>query len=136
MLTFTPLTDDDLFLLEKATALVDARSDGQTHTVAAAAARTTDGVVVTGLNLFHFTGGPCAELVAIANAAASTAAPLSSIVAVGDRGRGVLAPCGRCRQVLLDLHPTARVLIPGSDGPTATTVPELLPASYRWQDQE
>jgi cytidine deaminase len=132
MLSPSALTDADLLLLEEATTLVGARSDGETHIVAAAA-RTTDGVVVTGLNLFHFNGGPCAELVAIANAAAHTAAPPSSIVAVGDRGRGVLAPCGRCRQVLLDLHPTARVQVPGPAGPTAATVPELLPRSYRWQ---
>ncbi len=129
------LSDDDLGLLQKATALIEARSDGETHTVAATA-RTTDGLVVTGVNLFHFNGGPCAELVVIANAAERTDAGLSTIVAVGDRGRGVLAPCGRCRQVLLDLHPTARVIVPGPDGPTTAAVPELLPGSYRWQDQE
>jgi hypothetical protein len=76
--------------VDEATALVRARSDGEIHTVAAAA-RTTDGVLVTGMNLFHFTGGPCAELVVLATAAGLTSAGIETIVAVGDRGRGVLA---------------------------------------------
>ncbi len=67
------------------------RSDGQTPTVAAAA-ETADGTVVMGLNVLHFNGGPCAELVAIANAVAATDARLRHIVAVGDGDRGVLPP--------------------------------------------
>jgi cytidine deaminase len=46
-------------LIAAATELIEERGDGGVHTVAAAA-RTSTGLVVTGLNLSHFTGGPCA----------------------------------------------------------------------------
>src|SRR4051794_4902600 len=129
------LPDDLRRLVDSATALVRDRAADPAHTVAAAVL-TTDGSVATGLNLYHFTGGPCAELVALANAAAVTSAPVRAVVAVGDRGRGVLAPCGRCRQVLADLFPDASALVPGPDGPRAVPVAELLPASYAWAAQD
>ena len=88
-------------LVRLATELIALRGDGQAHSVAAVV-QAADDTVAAGLNLFHFTGGPCAELTALANLAAQTSSPARLIVAVGDRGRGVLTPCGRCRQVLLD----------------------------------
>ncbi|MFT7764295.1 cytidine deaminase [Clavibacter tessellarius] len=99
------------------------------HTVAAAA---LDGAgrIHTGANVLHFTGGPCAELVALGAAAAAGAGALVAMAAVGDGGRGVLAPCGRCRQVMLDLHPGILVVMPGTAGPTPVPVAELLPGAY------
>ncbi|SKC49984.1 ASCH domain-containing protein [Krasilnikoviella flava] len=99
------------------------------HTVAAAV-MDVDGRVHTGVNVHHFTGGPCAELVALGVAAAAGGIPVAGIVAVGDGGRGVLAPCGRCRQVLIDQHPDAHVVVP--DGADLVAVParELLPYAY------
>lgn len=123
-------------LVDRAEELVVKRSDGETHTVAAAA-EAADGTVVTGLNVFHLNGRPCAELVAIANAAAATDAPLCRVVAVGDGGRGVLPPCGRCRQVLLDLQPTVDVILPGDNGGIRLVpVTELLPLAYSWRDHQ
>lgn len=116
--------DDEL--VQVATRVVDAASDGGTHTVAAAA-RDASGRIHTAMNLFHFTGGPCAEPAVIAAAAAQTRSPLVAIVAVGDSGRGVLPPCGRCRQVLLDTCPDIDVMLPG--GRTARPA-ELLPDAY------
>jgi cytidine deaminase len=52
----------DLEIVETAAALVSTRTDGCYHTTAAAA-RARDGSVLSGINVFHFTGGPCAELV-------------------------------------------------------------------------
>jgi cytidine deaminase len=124
---------DDIAARVLAAAEDTARSlpSGDLHTVAAAVADTS-GRIWTGVNVLHFTGGPCAELVALGSAAAAGAGPLTTIVAVGDRDRGVLAPCGRCRQVLLDLHPDIAVLVPaGAVGPTAVPVADLLPHGYR-----
>ncbi|QIG42691.1 cytidine deaminase [Nocardioides anomalus] len=122
-------------LVAAATALVEAAADGAVHTVAAAGL-TVGGRVVTGLNLSHFTGGPCSELVVLANAAAAGDGRLVLVVAVGNRGRGVIAPCGRCRQVLLDLQPDVAVLVPDAGGATrAVPVRELLPEAYEWQVQ-
>ena len=95
-------------------------------------ARDTHGQVFEGVNLYHFTGGPCAEPVALAVAAASRAAPLELIVAVGNRDRGVLAPCGRCRQILFDCHPTIEVLVPDHQRVRRVAIRELLPYTYDW----
>lgn len=103
------------------------------HTVAAAAMDTV-GRIYTGVNVFHFTGGPCAELVVLGQAAAAGAGPLATMVAVGDRGRGVIAPCGRCRQVLLDQHPDCLVIVPGEGEPDLVPVRKLLPHTYNFPD--
>jgi cytidine deaminase len=102
----------------------------------AAAARARDGRIITAVNAYHFTGGPCAELVLIGAAAAQGAYELETIVAVGDRGRGVVPPCGRCRQVLLDYFPDLEVIV-GEDARTRTVrITDLLPESYVWADHQ
>jgi cytidine deaminase len=120
----------DADLVRIATEIVEAADRGDRHTVAAAA-RDADGRVHRAMNLHHFTGGPCAELAAMGAAAAASRAPLVTMVAVGDRGRGVLSPCGRCRQVMLDVIPDIVVLLPG--GATATAR-DLLPHAYLADD--
>ncbi|MDN6528710.1 MAG: ASCH domain-containing protein [Brevibacterium sp.] len=105
----------------------------ENHSVAAAA-MDTHGRIHTGVNVHHFTGGPCAELVAIGNAAAAEAGPLVTIAAAGDNGRGLLSPCGRCRQVILDLHPDALVAVPGTARAVSAElapISALLPRLYR-----
>lgn len=98
------------------------------HTVAAAAMDTA-GRIYTGVNVFHFTGGPCAELAVLGQAAA--AEPLVTMVAVCNRDRGVIPPCGRCRQVLLDHHPDCSVIISVDGALTTMPVRTLLPHTYR-----
>jgi cytidine deaminase len=126
-----PPTDEDLELVESARQIVDANGDGAAHTVGAAV-RDVRGRIYGGINVSHFTGGPCAELVALGHARAAGARALTAIVAVGDGGRGVLAPCGRDRQVLLDYHPGIRVLIPTADGIRSIAAADLLPHAYIW----
>ena len=46
--------------------------------------RGVNGKMYGGINLYHFTGGPCAELVALGHARACGARELSTIVAVGN----------------------------------------------------
>jgi cytidine deaminase len=120
-------------VLDAASALADRLDGDPVHTVAAAA-MDTFGRIYTGVNVAHFTGGPCAELVVLGAAAAAGAGPLTTMVAVGDGGRGVLAPCGRCRQLLLDLHPDCFVIVPSSDGPIDRPIRDLLPFSYHFPD--
>ncbi len=96
------------------------------HTVAAAA-RAADGRVFVGMNVFHFTGGPCAELVVLGVAAAHGVHWIDTVVAVS--AEGVVPPCGRCRQVLLDLSPDARVIV-GRDQPNTVPVADLVPMAY------
>src|SRR4051794_22781452 len=96
MHSLQPLTDDDHELIELSRRTVDANTDGPdgVHTMGAAV-RGIDGRMYAGINLYHFTGGPCAELVALGHARASGARELTTIVAVGNESRGVGAPCGR-----------------------------------------
>lgn len=125
----------DVELIQAASQLIAAREGDENHTVAAAA-RDVDGGVHRALNLYHFTGGPCAELAVMAAAATATTAALCVIVAVGDRGRGVVPPCGRCRQVLLDYHPGVEVVVPDGAGLAQVPVQELLPWTYSWREHQ
>jgi cytidine deaminase len=73
-------------------------------------------------------------LVAIGAAAGAGAEPLITIVAVSDGERGVIAPCGRCRQVLLDLHPDVYAIVPEDGELRSRPIRDLLPNSYHRQD--
>ena len=106
------------------------RTDGENHTVAAAI-RTADGRIFTGMNMYHFTGGPCAEIVTLGTVISATDSAPVAIVAVGDEGRGVLSPCGRCRQILMDYAPDIAIIVSTEEGPRAVSIPDLLPYAYR-----
>jgi len=121
-------------LVSAARAVVDEHGDGDVHTVAAAVLDEF-GRIHVGLNLYHFTGGPCAELVALATARAAGARNPRVIVTVGDRGRGVLTPCGRDRQVMVDHHPGIDVVVPTPGGTATVSCTDLLPHTYRWPAQ-
>ena len=101
-----------------------------------AAVRGVDGKMYGGINLYHFTGGPCAELVALGHARASGARELSTIVAVGNWGRGPVGPCGRDRQVLFDYYPTIRVILPTGEGLRSVRIRDLMPLGAVWTVQE
>lgn len=126
-------TPEDLELIEFARAIVDANTDGEygVHTMGAAV-RDANGKMYGGINLYHFTGGPCAELVALGHARASGARELATIVAVGNCGRGPVAPCGRDRQVLFDYHREIRVIVPTPDGVRSVKISDLMPLGVVW----
>ena len=121
----------DLALVQRAVDLVRQRGNGSANTVAAAA-RATDGRVVAGMNVYHFTGGPCAELVVLGMAASEGLERLEIIVAVADGERGILAPCGRCRQILFDYQPGIRVIVTSGGAARAVGITDLLPNANRW----
>ena len=129
------LTSDGLALVKLAARTIeeatDASADGDGIHTMGAAVRTEDGLTFVGVNLFHFAGGPCAELVALGAARAAGARQVADIVAVGNGGRGVCAPCGRCRQVFVDYYPDLRVIVPTGGGPRSVLASELLPGAYR-----
>nr|AVZ47059.1 dCas9-EGFP-2A-bla [Cloning vector pLenti-EF1a-dCas9-EGFP-2A-bla] len=128
-----PLSQEESTLIERATATINSIPISEDYSVASAAL-SSDGRIFTGVNVYHFTGGPCAELVVLGTAAAAAAGNLTCIVAIGNENRGILSPCGRCRQVLLDLHPGIKAIVKDSDGqPTAVGIRELLPSGYVWE---
>jgi cytidine deaminase len=122
-------------LIQAAANVALTRCRGRNHTVASAA-RARDGRIISAVNAYHFTGGPCAEMVVIGAAAAEGAYELDRIVAVGDRGRGVVPPCGRCRQVLLDYFPAITVIVGAGERLRAVPVTDLVPESYVWSDHQ
>lgn len=125
------LTPEEINLIEIARATINAIPKSDTHSVASAAL-SANGQVFTGVNVFHFTGGPCAELVVLGVAAGAGTPRLSHIVAVGeDGGDGVIiSPCGRCRQVLHDLHPGIRAIVRRGGEVKSVSIDELLPYAY------
>lgn len=123
-----PLNSEAL-VIEAAKSMTRRLGDIPNHTVAAAA-MDTSGQIHTAVNVSHFTGGPCAELVVLGVAAAAQAGPLVTMAAAGDDDRGLLPPCGRCRQVMLDLHPDLLVAVPGTGGATMRPIRTLLPDAY------
>ena len=133
LVSMRDLDDHDLELIEHARQIIDANTDGAdgVHTMGAAV-RDAEGRMFGGINLYHFTGGPCAELVALGHARASGARRLTTIVAVGNRGRGPVGPCGRDRQVLFDYHPGIRVLLPTADGVRSVEIGDLMPLGTLW----
>ncbi|SDT06364.1 ASCH domain-containing protein [Brevibacterium sandarakinum] len=111
-------------------------NDGADHTVAGGLL-TASGRVVLGLNTHHFLGGPCGEVAAVSNHAST--APDDPIVAVaasyGPIGE-IIAPCGKCRQVIFDISPSIRFVVREANGLTARTAEELLPFAYDWRAAE
>ncbi|WP_328812444.1 cytidine deaminase family protein [Rhodococcus sp. NBC_00297] len=128
------VTDLELALVQAARDTIDAATDAGpdedgVHTMGAAV-RAADGRIFLAVNVYHFTGGTCAELVALGAARAGGALDLTHIVAVGNHGRGVKSPCGRDRQILADHYPDIRVIVPGPRGLISVVATDLLPLAF------
>ncbi|MGQ5264306.1 cytidine deaminase [Micromonospora sp. ZYX-F-536] len=128
------LRDTDRALVQAATAVAKLRCRSANHG-AAAAARTADGRVFTGVDVRHVTGDVCAEIVTVGTAATQGVTELETIVVVGDRGREVVPPCGRCRQVLRDYLPALRVIVGPVDALRIAEIGELPPETDARADQ-
>ena len=123
-------------LMETAAAHAQRCNDDNDHTVAAALL-TRSGQTVLGLNAFHFLGGPCGEISALANHAATCPDdPIVTVVAVYGPTGQVISPCGKCRQVLFDIDPAIQCIVRGSNGLEALCVSDLLPHAYDWRAME
>jgi hypothetical protein len=66
----------------------------------------------------------------------SGARELTTIVAVGNCGRGPCGPCGRDRQVLFDYLPNIRVIMPTPEGIRSVHIQDLLPLGTTRDDSE
>ncbi|MFC7549357.1 cytidine deaminase family protein [Plantactinospora sp. GCM10030261] len=113
-------------LVQAAGAVARLRCRGAAHTVAAAVLG-PDGRVFTGVNLRYPVGETCAEVVALGAAATQGVRDPVAIVAVGDGGRTVFPPCGRCRAVLREHAPSITVIIGPLDALRALPLTDLPP---------
>jgi cytidine deaminase len=93
-----------------------------------AAGMTPDGVVVSGCNVENASYGLtlCAECGLVSALRRSGASELVAVAVVGGDGEP-LAPCGRCRQLLLD-HGGPSMLIDAAPAPVA--LGDLLPGAF------
>ncbi|MFD1952641.1 cytidine deaminase [Paenibacillus thailandensis] len=105
------------------------------HFRVGAALLDTDGTVHYGCNVENAAYGPsnCAERTALFRAVADGKRPgqFRAIAVIGDT-EGPIAPCGVCRQVLVELCPHDMPVIMGNlQGEwSASTVSELLPGAF------
>ncbi len=98
------LTPDHRALIDAATSLQGkfALEDDFSAAAVAAALRTIDGNVYTGICIDLACGiGFCAEHAAVAEMLKRHETGIAAIVAVGKRG--ILPPCGRCRELMLQV---------------------------------
>ena len=124
------LASENVELVEAARRRIRDLRDDPRHSVACAI-RTRGGQVFCGVNVFAQGGGACAELDVLGMAISAGHQEFDAIVAVGDRDRGVVGPCGVCRQLLLDYAPEITVILPGPDGLILSTPRDLLPNAQR-----
>ncbi|KAK3715130.1 hypothetical protein LTR37_007340 [Vermiconidia calcicola] len=85
-------TDGESMLIDAATCTIDSLDVAKDYSVASDATD-MNGQIFTRVNVYHYTGGPCAELVVLGVAAANGAKDLTHIVAVGNNDRGISSPC-------------------------------------------
>ncbi len=130
---------DDDALLQAAREARDAAYAPYSHFHVGAALRCTDGRVFRGCNVENASYGLtlCAERNAFAAAIAAGVRPgeFAALAVVADT-EGPVAPCGACRQVMLELGGAALPVLLGNAGTarTHTTAGELLPAAFGPRD--
>ncbi len=91
-----------------------------------------DGTVYTGCNVENASYGltVCAERVAVANAVTHGARQYRSLAIVTE-GSEAVAPCGACRQVLVEFAPRLQVFSESDAERREWELAELLPAPFR-----
>ncbi|HZG94593.1 MAG TPA: cytidine deaminase [Mycobacteriales bacterium] len=127
------MTDVDWDLLRReATAVMRRAYAPYSRYPVGAAALVDDGRIVTGCNVENasYGLGLCAECGVASNLAASGGGRLVALVCVDSKGE-LLAPCGRCRQVLMEFG-GRELLLDRPGGPR--TLGELLPEAFTADD--
>ena len=134
-----PLSTADHDLIAAANAVLAQHYRPFWHTVAAAI-RGTDGRIWTGLHIGTTVGrlAICAEAVAFGRAVLEGDGTIETAVAVRhpkpeetDRELAVVAPCGGCREMIMDHAPDAMVILKDGDRLIKLPVRALLPLPYR-----
>ena len=123
--------------------LIDRASRAREHAYApysnftvGAAVLTASGEIFTGANIENASFGAtvCAERVAIFAAVAAGCRDLTALAVIADTPEPV-APCGLCRQVLVEFNPDCPVLLANTAGRWhLANLKELLPQAFRLPD--
>lgn len=125
------MTDRDLVSL--AHSMLDRAYAPYSHFAVGAALRCKDGSVFTGCNVENAAYGQCicAERTALVKAVSEGHIHDWDTLAVISRGEEFCWPCGACRQMLYEFHPTLRILVARGDGQfQETTLDQLIPHGF------
>ena len=128
------MTDQEL--VELAFTMLERSYVPYSHFPVGAALECADGTVFTGCNVENvsYGGTICAERVACVAMVAAGETRLAGLAVVGGGTAGEAAPCGICRQFLLEFAPdlTIPVYLSGADGTVMeTTLKELCPMPFQ-----
>src|SRR3954447_19864435 len=132
-------TGDDHALIAAANAVLERHYRPFWHTVAAAL-RSRDGRMWTGVHIGTTVGrlAICAEAVALGRAILDGDGTVQTAVAIRhpkpeeeDRELAVVAPCGACREMILDHAPGAMVIVKDANVLIKLPIRTLLPIPYR-----
>ena len=111
-MTFYEITDSDKELINMALEILEKNYDSEryNHTVGAAI-KCKNGNIYTGVNCDGIHGS-CAEYITMGIAISAGEREFDTIVAVHkDYPNKVIAPCGNCRQMLLEYGPDIKVIL-------------------------
>ena len=132
-MTFYEITNEDRELIRAALDVLARNFDDGVyrHTVGAAI-RTREGKIYVGVNCDGIHGA-CAEYVAMGMAISAGERALDTVVAVHEKAKnGLLAPCGNCRQMLLEYCPEIKVILNDDEGrPIKVGIRDLLPFAWK-----
>jgi cytidine deaminase len=131
MLEMVDLSDQDIELIGRAIETADRLYLEGVHEVAAAL-RTQGGLVFSGIHIEANVGfaDVCGEVAAICTALSNGHRDLETIVAVYQDAQGqheIMAPCGRCRELITDFSPDCWVIVGSCAQPYKVRAHELLP---------
>lgn len=131
------MTEQQLELVQVAKDLLAERYAPPVHSVAAAL-RTKNGEIITGINIDHFSGFVCAETSALSYAINQKIYDFDSIVAVRMNSEGQIAianMCGKC-QIFHDYASDITVITDNDGGLSAKNINDILPDSFKRQQEK
>lgn len=130
---FFEITKDDEALIELALKTLEKNFDDgvYNHTVGAAL-RCKNGRVYSGVNCDGIHGS-CAEYIVMGIAISAGEREFDTIVAVHEKApNGLLAPCGNCRQMLIEYAPDIKVILNDDNNkPIKVGIKDLLPFAWK-----
>jgi cytidine deaminase len=122
------IAPEDRELLDAAADVLRRNYREPLHTVGAAV-RCWSGKIYAAVNVDSVGYGPRAEPIALGMAISGGEREFKTITAVGNDG-SPRAPCGNCRQLLLEYAPVVDVLLSRGDGIVKVPIAKLLPEAY------
>lgn len=132
-MNYYPITQEDYELIKKALeVLMKNFDDGIYNHTAGAALRTKDGRIYTGVNCDGIHGS-CAEYITMGMAYSKGEREFDTIVAVNEHAPNkVIAPCGNCRQMLIEYCPNIKVILNDQNNNLIkVSIQDLLPFAWK-----